>query len=187
MECPKFQESLKIQVRTYKIKLVTKVAPKVKPSKSIKKYQRKKITTKQIPNTLLKNTFWHLWVDEVKIPDYLNGDLIDQNFSLEIKETIELKKKDSYQDLPTIKKEISIFDPKRTQNISIILSRFQYSGNEIQRILREFECDTLEQGELEMLNNMLPNAEEESKLYEYLGEHNDLAKPDRFVIKVFLN
>jgi hypothetical protein len=119
-------------------------SPPILPFKNKLELLRRKISIKTIPNSLLKKTIWPSMLLEFKIPDYLSGELFDQHFSKEIKKAIEstISRKDSF--IVETKTSISLFDEKRSRNLSIILSRFNISSKELYQILDNFDLNALQ-------------------------------------------
>lgn len=103
---------------------------------------RKKIAVRQIANSLIKNTYWNTWISEITIPKYITGDMFDKHFAQEIKENPKVApRKNSH--FEEHKKIITLFDDKRSRNLSIILSRFTVSSTDLHRILDNFETKAL--------------------------------------------
>lgn len=93
----------------------------------------------------MKNTFWIVWNKTVKIPQYIDGEFIDKYFAEEKKEEIP-KKVLKTEDKIETKKLISLLDDKRNQMLSIMLSRFPYTLNDMNAILVKLEISQLECG-----------------------------------------
>ena len=109
-----------------------------------KNLTRKKLQIKQIPGNLIKNTYWVIWNKAVKIPEFLDADFIDKYFAEEKKEEV-IKKvtKTEEKVIETIKLK-TFLDDKRSQMMSILLSRFPYTINDVCKILIEFKIDEVE-------------------------------------------
>ena len=83
------------------------------------------------------------WIKTVKIPEYLDGDYIDKHFSEEVKQEIKKIPNKQEEKIETIKLK-TFCDDKRSQKMSILLSRFPYSTNDVYKILINFKTDILE-------------------------------------------
>lgn len=105
---------------------------------------RKKIQAKQIPNSVIKNTYWPTWINEVELPNFIDGDILDNIFATEIKEVKKHERKNSDVNINPKKQLIVLLDDKRSRNLSIILSRFPISSTDIVRILDEYELNGLQ-------------------------------------------
>lgn len=108
-----------------------------------KNITRKKIQVRQIPTSQIKNTFWFIWVNEQEVPVFIDGDIIDKYFAQEIKKEIKKPERRNSVVVPE-KILVSLFDDKRSRNLSIILSRFGVSSSDMYRILNNFEVDSLQ-------------------------------------------
>lgn len=117
-------------------------APKLIYKNQKKNILKKKVQIRAIPNSQLKSTYWSLWISEIILPSFLDADTIDKYFGQEVKETKKPTRKDSI--IIEEKKQISLFDDKRSRNLSIILSRYGISSNEMFRILDNFDVDSLQ-------------------------------------------
>jgi hypothetical protein len=104
---------------------------------------KKKLQVKAIPNAIIKNTFWPIWIADIPVPTYLDADIIDKYFAQEVKDE---KKKLAARDSVVIeeKKQVVLFDDKRSRNLSILLSRYSISSNEMHRILDKFDTKILQ-------------------------------------------
>ena len=150
------------------------------------KFTKKKIQIKPIPNALLKSTYWINWNQIVEIPKFINTDIINKFFSVE-------KNADEKKDIrrtsiitPQVKKEVVLFDDKRSRNFTIMLSRFTISASELFRVLDTFDTNILQINEIDMIANLMPSAEEEKLLKNYKGSLNELAKPEKYLIRVII-
>ncbi len=93
----------------------------------------------------MKKTYWVVWNKQIKIPDYINSNFIDTYFGEEKKQELIIKKQ--------IKQEIgvesiklkSFLDDKRNQMLSIMLSRFPYTEDDLYKVLVKFEYEVFEQ------------------------------------------
>ena len=77
-----------------------------------------------------------------------------------------------------------LFDDKRSRNFTIMLSRFTITSSELYRILDTFDTNVLQINEIDMITNLMPTSEEEKLLKSYKGDLNELAKPERYLIRV---
>ncbi|WJX44286.1 hypothetical protein P8452_31281 [Trifolium repens] len=83
--------------------------------------------------------------------------------------------------------ENRVLDPKKSQNIAILLRALNVTIDEVCESLREGNCDTLGTELLESLLKMAPTKEEESKLKEFKDESPFKLGPAEKFLKVMLD
>ncbi|GAU14560.1 hypothetical protein TSUD_96240 [Trifolium subterraneum] len=83
--------------------------------------------------------------------------------------------------------ENRVLDPKKSQNIAILLRALNVTIDEVCEALREGNCDTLGTELLESLLKMAPTKEEESKLKEFKDESPFKLGPAEKFLKVMLD
>ncbi|KAK7362723.1 hypothetical protein VNO77_04844 [Canavalia gladiata] len=83
--------------------------------------------------------------------------------------------------------ENRVLDPKKSQNIAILLRALNVTVDEVCEALREGNCDTLGTELLESLLKMAPTKEEESKLKEFQEESPFKLGPAEKFLKVVLD
>ncbi|GAB2282379.1 hypothetical protein Dimus_016924 [Dionaea muscipula] len=87
--------------------------------------------------------------------------------------------------LPPPKQENGVLDPKKAQNIAILLRAFNVTREEVCDALLEGNADTLGAELLESLSKMAPTKEEERKLMEYQDDSSlKLGHAERFLKSV---
>lgn len=78
-------------------------------------------------------------------------------------------------------KEIKLLDSKRSNNVSIALSRLRLPHENVRTALFNMDTNVLDEETLTMLANCAPQADEMKKLKEYTGPLSQLATPERFM------
>ena len=94
----------------------------------------------------MKKTYWILWNNQVKIPDWINSNFIDTYFGEQKKQELIIKKdvKQEQKVAGSIKLK-SFLDEKRNQMLSIMLSRFPYTEDDLCKVLLKFDYEVFEQ------------------------------------------
>ncbi|KAG9158791.1 hypothetical protein Leryth_013695 [Lithospermum erythrorhizon] len=83
--------------------------------------------------------------------------------------------------LPPVEKENRVLDPKKSQNIAILLRALNVTRDEVSEALQEGNPDGLGPELLETLVKMAPTKEEEIKLKDYNGDTSKLGSAERFL------
>ncbi|KAH6760208.1 formin-like protein 6 [Perilla frutescens var. hirtella] len=83
--------------------------------------------------------------------------------------------------LPAIEQEIRVLDPKKSQNIAILLRALNVTREEVAEALLDGNPEGLGPELLETLVKMAPTKEEEIKLKDYKGESSKLGSAERFL------
>ncbi|KAL8143203.1 hypothetical protein V2J09_016235 [Rumex salicifolius] len=83
--------------------------------------------------------------------------------------------------LPPVEQQYRILDPKKSQNIAILLRALNVTRDEVSEALLDGNPDTLGAELLETLAKMAPTKEEEIKLKGYKGDSSKLGSAERFL------
>ncbi|XP_057784470.1 formin-like protein 6 [Salvia miltiorrhiza] len=83
--------------------------------------------------------------------------------------------------LPGTEQEIRVLDPKKSQNIAILLRALNVTKEEVAEALLDGNPEGLGPELLETLVKMAPTKEEEIKLKDYKGESSKLGSAERFL------
>ncbi|XP_061365569.1 formin-like protein 6 [Gastrolobium bilobum] len=83
--------------------------------------------------------------------------------------------------LPTVEKENRVLDPKKSQNIAILLRALNVTRDEVSEALLDGNPEGLGAELLETLVKMAPTKEEEIKLKKYDGDLSKLGSAERFL------
>ncbi|XWS33500.1 hypothetical protein CRYUN_Cryun22dG0088500 [Craigia yunnanensis] len=83
--------------------------------------------------------------------------------------------------LPPVEKENRVLDPKKSQNIAILLRALNVTRDEVSEALLDGNPESLGAELLETLVKMAPTKEEEIKLREYSGDISKLGSAERFL------
>lgn len=87
--------------------------------------------------------------------------------------------------IPKTPKITSILDPKKSQNLSIVLSRFRgLTLNQIASAIVNVDLSIINPDSVSTLISVLPDQMEIDKVASYDGDRTLLAKPDQFVLAV---
>ncbi|PIA33235.1 hypothetical protein AQUCO_04200176v1 [Aquilegia coerulea] len=122
--------------------------------------------------------------DQLKSSSFhLNEDMIETLFGCNSKNPV---KKESLRTsvLPPMEKENRVLDPKKSQNIAILLRALNVTRDEVSEALLEGNPDGLGAELLETLVKMAPTKEEELKLRDYSGDISKLGSAERFLKSV---
>ncbi|RDX95296.1 Formin-like protein 1, partial [Mucuna pruriens] len=123
----------------------------------------------------------------------LNEDMIETLFMVNnSKESLGIAIKDNarrqiVQSASPMPSENRVLDPKKSQNIAILLRALNVTIDEVCDALREGNCDTLGTELLESLLKMAPTNDEESKLKEFQDESPFKLGPAEKFLKVVLD
>jgi hypothetical protein len=87
---------------------------------------------------------------------------------------------------------IKILDDKRLMNLGIVLSKVNFSNDELKQIIENFSYDVINLDMLEKVISMAPNSEEIDKLKTYTGDTSLISHGENFClmlmsIKFFMN
>ncbi|XP_016434681.1 formin-like protein 6 [Nicotiana tabacum] len=82
---------------------------------------------------------------------------------------------------PPVEKENSVLDPKKSQNIAIMLRALNVTKDEVSEALLDGNAEGLGPELLETLVKMAPTKEEEIKLRDYNGDTSKLGSAERFL------
>ncbi|XP_022775115.1 formin-like protein 6 [Durio zibethinus] len=88
--------------------------------------------------------------------------------------------------LPPVEQENRVLDPKKSQNIAILLRALNVTRDEVSEALLDGNPESLGAELLETLVKMAPTKEEEIKLREYNGDISKLGSAERF-LKIVLD
>ncbi|XP_076922787.1 formin-like protein 6 [Bidens hawaiensis] len=91
------------------------------------------------------------------------------------------KKDDSRKPMGPAMPEYRVLDPKKSQNIAILLRALNVTHKEVSEALLEGNPDSLGAELLETLVKMAPTKEEEIKLKDYKGDVSKLGSAERFL------
>ncbi|KAJ0039555.1 hypothetical protein Pint_27905 [Pistacia integerrima] len=83
--------------------------------------------------------------------------------------------------LPPVEQENRVLDPKKSQNIAILLRALNVTRDEVSEALLDGNPESLGAELLETLVKMAPTKEEEIKLREYSGDISKLGTAERFL------
>ncbi|XP_022751210.1 formin-like protein 6 [Durio zibethinus] len=83
--------------------------------------------------------------------------------------------------LPPVEQENRVLDPKKSQNIAILLRALNVTRDEVSEALLDGNPESLGVELLETLVKMAPTKEEEIKLREYSGDISKLGSAERFL------
>lgn len=83
--------------------------------------------------------------------------------------------------LPPVEKENRVLDPKKSQNIAILLRALNVTRDEVSEALLDGNPEGLGSELLETLVKMAPTKEEEIKLRDYNGDTSKLGSAERFL------
>lgn len=116
-----------------------------------KNLSRKKIQVKQISVMAMKKTYWLIWNKQIKIPDWVNSKFIDSYFAEFKKAETIIKKEVKQEEKVESIKQKTFLDDKRNQMLSIMLSRFPYSEDDLYKVLVKFDYDVFEQSKINQI------------------------------------
>ncbi|OIW21338.1 hypothetical protein TanjilG_32478 [Lupinus angustifolius] len=132
----------------------------------------------KVPATSDRATVW----DQLKSSSFqLNEDMMESLFGCHStnsapKETVTRK-----QVIPPVEQENRVLDPKKSQNIAILLRALNVTRDEVSEALLDGNPEGLGSELLETLVKMAPTKEEEIKLKNYDGELSRLGSAERFL------
>ncbi|KAF6139044.1 hypothetical protein GIB67_010770 [Kingdonia uniflora] len=119
--------------------------------------------------------------DQLKSSSFqLNEDMIETLFGCNSANSV---KKDSSRRsvLPPVELENKVLDPKKSQNIAILLRALNVTRDEVSEALISGNPEDLGADLLETLVKMAPTKEEELKLRDYNGDLSKLGSAERFL------
>ena len=126
----------------------------------------------------IQNTFWEKANDE-EMMKKLNTSELESIFG---KDAVEKPK-------PIIEKvekpvEITVIDPKKSNNVTIMLSRFKMPFSEIKKAIISVNLEVLNLEKLMLIEPFLPSSEDINAIKSFTGEQELLAKGDRFFMEI---
>lgn len=125
--------------------------------------------------------------DQIKASSFqLNEEMIETLFIVN-NSSLAAKDNGRRQILPSVNQENRVLDPKKSQNISILLRALNVTIDEVCEALVEGNLDTLGTELLESLLKMAPSKEEERKLKEFKDESPFKLGPAEKFLKAVLD
>ncbi|XP_043709546.1 formin-like protein 6 [Telopea speciosissima] len=119
--------------------------------------------------------------DQMKSSSFhLNEDMIESLFGCNATNTIH-KEATRKSVLPPMERENRVLDPKKSQNIAILLRALNVTRDEVSEALLDGNPEALGAELLESLVKMAPTKEEELKLRDYSGDISKLGSAERFL------
>lgn len=153
-------------------------------------------TTAETPKPKLKPLHWDkvrassdramVW-DQIKASSFqLNEEMIETLFTANNLNSA-TKENGRRQSLPSVNQENRVLDPKKSQNIAILLRALNVTIEEVCEALMEGNSDTLGTELLESLLKMAPTNEEERKLKDFTDESPFKLGPAEKFLKAVLD
>ncbi|PPD78229.1 hypothetical protein GOBAR_DD24843 [Gossypium barbadense] len=153
-------------------------------------------TTAETPKPKLKPLHWDkvrassdramVW-DQIKASSFqLNEEMIETLFTANNLNSA-TKENGRRQSLPSVNQENRVLDPKKSQNIAILLRALNVTIEEVCEALMEGNSDTLGTELLESLLKMAPTNEEERKLKDFTDESPFKLGPAEKFLKAVLH
>ncbi|XP_019652192.2 protein diaphanous homolog 3 isoform X2 [Ailuropoda melanoleuca] len=148
-----------------------------KPETSMRRLNWLKIR----PHEMTENCFW-IKANENK---YENVDLLcklENTFCCQQKER---REEEDFEEKKAIKKkikELKFLDSKIAQNLSIFLSSFRVSYEEIKTMILEVDETQLAESMIQNLIKHLPDQEQLSSLSQFKNDYNNLCEPEQFAV-----
>ncbi|KAM4859649.1 protein diaphanous homolog 3 isoform 1-T1 [Thomomys bottae] len=133
------------------------------------------------PHEMSENCFW-IKVNENK---YENMDLLcklENTFCCQLKER---RDEEDFEEKKAIKKrikELKFLDSKIAQNLSIFLSSFRVSYEEIKMMILELDETQLAESMIQNLIKHLPEQEQLNSLSQFQNDFNNLCEPEQFAV-----
>ncbi|KAJ9540821.1 LOW QUALITY PROTEIN: hypothetical protein OSB04_027327 [Centaurea solstitialis] len=125
-----------------------------------------------------RETVW----DQIKSSSFqLNEDMMESLFGSNPAGGSAKKEETRKSVLPTVEKENRVLDPKKSQNIAILLRALNVTRDEVSEALLDGNPEGLGAELLETLVKMAPTKEEEIKLRDYRGDMSKLGSAERFL------
>ncbi|XP_052205807.1 formin-like protein 6 [Diospyros lotus] len=122
--------------------------------------------------------------DQLKSSSFqLNEDMMESLFGFNSANSVP-KEASRRQVLPPVERENRVLDPKKSQNIAILLRALNVTRDEVSEALLDGNPEGLGTDLLETLVKMAPTKEEEIKLRDYKGDISKLGSAERFLISV---
>ncbi|KAA8531578.1 hypothetical protein F0562_006287 [Nyssa sinensis] len=119
--------------------------------------------------------------DQLKSSSFqLNEDMMETLFGCNSANSA-LKEATRKSVLPPVEQENRVLDPKKSQNIAILLRALNVTRDEVSEALLEGNPESLGADLLETLVKMAPTKEEEIKLRDYSGDILKLGSAERFL------
>ncbi|KAF2295547.1 hypothetical protein GH714_033172 [Hevea brasiliensis] len=119
--------------------------------------------------------------DQLKSSSFqLNEDMMESLFGCNSTNSVP-KEPTRRSVLPPVVQENRVLDPKKSQNIAILLRALNVTREEVSEALLDGNPESLGAELLETLVKMAPTKEEEIKLREYSGDSSKLGSAERFL------
>ncbi|PPE02021.1 hypothetical protein GOBAR_DD00950 [Gossypium barbadense] len=120
--------------------------------------------------------------DQIKSNSFqLNEDMMETLFGCNSTTAAPPKEPIRRSVLPPVKQENRVLDPKKSQNIAILLRALNVTRDEVSEALLDGNPESLGAELFETLVKMAPTKEEEIKLREYSGDVSKLGSAERFL------
>uniref|UniRef100_A0A803KY86 Formin-like protein n=1 Tax=Chenopodium quinoa TaxID=63459 RepID=A0A803KY86_CHEQI len=120
--------------------------------------------------------------DQLKSSSFqLNEDMMESLFGCNTAPTTVKKETGRRSVLPPVEKENRVLDPKKSQNIAILLRALNVTRDEVAEALMDGNLEGLGAELFETLVKMAPTKEEEIKLKDYNGDISKLGAAERFL------
>ena len=159
----------------------------IKPAVKLRGLAWTKIDDKKITDTIWDNT-----IDDERTLKLINTSELEELFNAEQKkEEIEPANNNNNNATgdddgkPKKKQSIQILDNKRSNNTSIMLSRFgKMAYSEIKKAIVDLDENILSAENISALKQFVPTPEEIELLKEYSGPVDQLGKPEQFFLEI---
>ncbi|XP_020230372.1 formin-like protein 6 [Cajanus cajan] len=120
--------------------------------------------------------------DQIKSSSFqLNEDMMESLFGCKAVNSAPKKETARKSVLPSVDQENRVLDPKKSQNIAILLRALNVTRDEVSEALLDGNPEGLGTELLETLVKMAPTKEEEIKLKNYDGDLSKLGSAERFL------
>ncbi|KAM3144947.1 Formin Homology 2 Domain [Paramecium bursaria] len=83
-----------------------------------------------------------------------------------------------------IPQKISLLSSERSKNIEIVLGKLKLKNEIIVNALQQLDLEILNNNTIQSLISILPTSEEEKSLQDYVGEKQELAIPEQFLMSL---
>ncbi|XP_050205842.1 formin-like protein 6 [Mercurialis annua] len=125
-----------------------------------------------------RETVW----DQLKSSSFqLNEDMMESLFGCNSTNSVQKEPTTRRSGLSVVEQENRVLDPKKSQNIAILLRALNVTRDEVSEALLDGNPESLGAELLETLVKMAPTKEEEIKLREYSGDTSKLGSAERFL------
>eukprot|EP00761_Pharyngomonas_kirbyi_P012971 gb/GECH01012998.1/.p1 GENE.gb/GECH01012998.1/~~gb/GECH01012998.1/.p1 ORF type:complete len:1075 (+),score=379.19 gb/GECH01012998.1/:1-3225(+) len=147
--------------------------PEMKPKKKLKGYYWNKIPPAKVKNTIWMKEDIATSIDKIEIPKE------------DLEETFEAKKAAALptegSDSKPKEEKAKVIDPKKAQNVGILVAGMRMSNEQIKKYLLEMNEDKISVQNLKSLAHIAPTADEIAALNEHASDPDKLDSPDRFL------